>query len=302
MELYKKHRPSTFKQVIGHETTVKSLRRMIKSNQVPHAILLHGPSGCGKTTIARIISSKLGAENMDVMERNSADYRGIDSVRDMIDIARLAPMSGVRVVTLDEAHKLTNDAQNAFLKLLEDTPKSTWFILCTTNPEKLLKTIRTRCTTFQLGSLYDSDLKKLLIRTAKSEKIKMSDDHADDIVNQCEGAARTAMVYLDTLRHLDSDQWDEAIQHRLVDGDDNVIALCRALMSRKKWNEIRKILVEIKADPENVRWAILGYASSVLLKQQSSVAHLIIELFSDNFYDSKKAGLVAACYATVTMK
>src|SRR5688572_25883760 len=141
MELYKKFRPKTLKGVVGQEGAVSSLQSMIDKGRLPHTILFSGPSGCGKTTIARILKGILECSDLDFFEINCADFKGIDMVRDIRRYVGIPPLHGKsRVWLIDEAHQLTKDAQNAFLKLLEDTPKHAYFMLATTDPQKLLPT------------------------------------------------------------------------------------------------------------------------------------------------------------------
>ena len=146
-ELYKRFRPKSLDAVVGNGGTVAALQKFLKKGNLPHTILFKGPSGCGKTTLARILAKELGCGVLDLREYNSADFRGIDTIRDISRIMTNAPAAGnCRVFILDEAHQLSKDAQNAALKILEDTPKHVYFFICTTDPQKLIATIRSRCT------------------------------------------------------------------------------------------------------------------------------------------------------------
>lgn len=301
MELYKKHRPTEWDDVVGNAVAVNSLRKMVEQESLPQAVLLHGPSGCGKTTLARIIQTKLGCTGMDVLEMNSSSYRGIDTIRELNRLSQLCPMGKCRVWIMDEVHKLTSDAQHAMLKILEDTPASTYIILCTTNPEKLIKPIRTRCCDVKIDSLSRSNLTVLLGTVVNSEKLnlKRNDDHFDEIIDVAQGSARTMLVLLDRLRYLKPKEWDEVIRMGAVDDDPQVIDLCRALLAKKPWAVVAKILRGLDADPEATRWAVLGYARAVLLRKSDARAFAMIDAFGDNFYDSKMAGLVHACFIVV---
>ena len=153
-ELYKKHRPKNLKRVFGQSVAIGTLKPLIEAKQVPHSLLLTGPSGCGKTTLARILVKELKCAKADFMEVNCADFRGIDTVRDIRTRMMQAPIGGdCRVWLIDEAHMLTSAAQTAFLKMLEDTPDHIYFFLATTHPQKLLKTIKTRCTEIKLKEM-----------------------------------------------------------------------------------------------------------------------------------------------------
>ena len=147
MELYKKHRPKRLKDVLGCDGIKKQIQRCPDGSHLAHSILITGPSGCGKTTIARIVAQKiLKTSDTDLMEINCADFRGIEMVRDIRSRMSLAPMGGqARTWIIDEAHQLTTQAQDAFLKILEDQPRHVYFILCTTDPSKLITTVKNRC-------------------------------------------------------------------------------------------------------------------------------------------------------------
>lgn len=302
-ELYKRYRPKIFKRVVGQATAVKTLSNYVKHGSVPHTILFSGPSGCGKTTMARILKDKLQCSNQDFVERNAAEYRGIDSVRDIQKRIGLRPISGpCRIWLLDEVHQLSRDGQNALLKILEDTPTHVYFFLCTTDPQKLLKTIVTRSTEIRLGLCKEDDLRDLVAFVCKKEDRELDEDVVDKLVEVAEGSARKALVVLDAVLQHD----DEAVQTRAIleaDTQRQAVELGRALMNPKAtWANVRSILTELDDEPESLRHMVLGYATSVLLKggKQAARAYTLIDAFRDNFFDSKRAGLVAACYEVMT--
>lgn len=299
MELYKKYRPKRLSSVIGCERTVASLTNMLARKSVPHALLFHGPSGCGKTTIARILRKEMGCHDMDWNEINSSSFRGIDSIRDVNRLMGLAPSGGTcRIWLFDEVHKWTNDAQNAALKMLEDTPQHVWFFLCTTDPQKLLKPVMTRCCEMPVRSFTYEELTKLVKKVARKEELVLSDEALDELVSAAQGSARMALVLLDKILNLSPEQQVKAIADRMA-AENEAIDLCRALLNRNsKWNKVTNILKDLKVDPEAVRWSVLGYARAVLLKggKPDHQAYLVIRAFEEPFYDSKEAGLAAACF------
>jgi DNA polymerase III gamma/tau subunit len=303
-ELYKIYRPKKLKDVIGQESAVSSLSKMIEKDTIPHAILLTGPSGCGKTTLARILSKKVDCGKMDLIENNCADFKGIDTIREIRSAMVSSPISGKsRVWIIDECHKLTNDAQNAFLKLLEDTPSHVYFILCTTEPNRLIKTIRTRCTEISVKSLSDKEIEKLISSVCKKEKIKLSEEVIDKIVDVSEGSARKALVVLHQIRDIKSKEGQlNAISSSI--SENQGITIARLLFNTKtKWKEIADVLKTIENDDaESIRWLILGYAKSVLLNggNLSARAYQVIRVFQDNWYDCKSAGLISGCYEIIS--
>jgi len=302
-EFYKKYRPKTLKGVVGQEAAVRSLQQMVERNKIPHCILFSGPSGVGKTTIARILRTHLDCGDADFLEINCADFKGIDMVRDVRRSANLSPMTGsTRIWLIDECHMLTKDAQNAFLKLLEDTPSHTYFFLATTDPQKLLKTIITRSTEVKLSMVDPSALVQLMQRVLGKEQVEMDEDVVQEIAESSDGSARKALVILEQVAAVSGKAEQLAAIQASTINKDLAIELARALFKGAKWPVVSKLLKEIKDEPEGVRYLILGYARAILLNdpRNGELAFKIIDIFSKNFYDSKQAGLAAACYEAVT--
>lgn len=305
MEFYKKHRPTLFKQLVGQPDAVRVLTGMVKKKTVPHAILLTGPSGCGKTTIARILRDKLECHDRAFSEINCADFRGIDMVREIRKFMGQHTLSGkCRIYLIDECHQLTGEAQNALLKMLEDTPSHVYFMLATTDPGKLKTTIKTRCTEIKVRGLLADEMKGLLQSVAKKESLTIGDDVYDKIIDVAEGSARKALVLLDQISAIEDEQEQlEAIE--ASDSKRQGIEIARALMRVGKdkcsWSEMCKLLKEIDEEPETIRHIVLGYMTSVMLggSKISPRCYAIIQCFRDNWYDCKRAGLVAACYEVI---
>ena len=297
LELYKKHRPKKFKDVIGQTPALKSLSSMIEKGNTPHAIMLTGPSGCGKTTLARIIANKLECNKHDTKEINSANFRGIDTVREIQSQVGLAPIHGkCRVWIIDEVHKITNDAQNAILKLLEDTPSHVYFFLCTTEPQKLLKTIHTRCSEVAVKSLNDGDVKKLLSNVLAKEEKKLPKKVIEKIIDNSEGSPRKALVFLHQIIDIeDEDDMLETIQPPSLKVDS--IAIARALLKLScsgKWAEMVAVLkaCDLK-QAESIRRLVLAYTQSVMLSGNKGLADkgfVILNAFREHFYDCGSAG------------
>ena len=307
VELYRRYRPTKLSEVVGQDSAVQILKGMGKRDAIPHFILLTGPSGCGKTTIARILRNKLGCSDVDFTEMNAAQDRGIDMVRDIKNAVSHKPLAGeCRLWLIDEAAQLTVDAQAAFLKELEDIDDWVYFIFCTTDPQKLKPTIKTRATTIQLKSVGTKDLEKLVQRVAKAETDhELSEDVVDLLVDAADGSPRKALVLLGEVIGLSSDKMVEALEKSVPAAE--AIELCRELIQAKSsWANIRKILNGIEGldeQVEGIRWLVLSYMTSVLLKGGSnSKAAEIIHLFKEPFYNSKKAGLVLACCDVCNLK
>lgn len=301
-ELYKIHRPKTFKRVKGQEGAVRMLQTMLEKNRVPHTILFSGPSGCGKTTLARIMQTKLDISDTDFQEINCADFRGVDMVREIRDRMGLAPIGGkARGYLIDEAHKLTGDAQNAFLKILEDTPDHVYFFIATTEPNKLIPTIRTRSTEVKLKGFAEQTLEELLTEVSAREKIVIPAAVLAALVEHSEGSARKALVLLHQVAGID-DEKEMLSAVETSDSKTQAIELARNLLKGSPWKVIAGILRTLDDEPESLRRMVLGYASAVLLNSANPRALAIIDCFERNFFDSGKAGLIAACFAVSRSK
>ncbi len=301
--LYLKYRPETFDEIVGNEDVVQVLKSHLenKSKQpLPHSMLFHGPTGCGKTTLGRIVAREIGAKGIDLQEVDVADFRGIETVRDIRRQSAYKSLEGeCRVWILDEAHKLTGDAQTALLKALEDTPEHVYYILCTTDPQKLIATIKGRCAQFQVNPLSDKEMKLLLRKVVKSEEESIQKEVYDQIVQDSLGHPRNALQILSQVLSVDEDKRIH-IAKQAAETQSKVIELCRALLEGNPWKKISNILKGLKEeDPEKVRRAVLGYCQSVLLSGDNTAAAMVMEEFIEPFYNSGFPGLTFACYSVI---
>jgi DNA polymerase III gamma/tau subunit len=298
MSLYLKYRPTTLEQVKGNEDLVISLTKMLSDKKTcPHVFLFHGLSGCGKTTLGRIIANMLGCSEDDFTEINSADFRGIDTIRELIRNVQYKPINGpCRVVLVDECQKLTGDAQSAALKILEDTPSHVYFILCTTQPDKLIKEIHGRCQKFQVKPLNDNQLTGILRRVVREEGKTLDKVVYDQIVQDSFGQPRNALQILEQVLSIPDNRRLEAAKQSAAEIVQS-IELCRALIRRAKWKEISIILKGLKEqDAEGIRRQVVGYCQAVLLNDDNATAGLILEQMKDPFYNNGFADLTLVSY------
>lgn len=219
--LARKWRPQQFDDVVGQAHVTETLNNALKNDRLAHAYLFVGPRGIGKTSIARIFSKALNCEkgptpnpcdkctscveiaagiSLDVMEIDGASNNGVDQVRDLRETVKYAPTKGkFKIYIIDEVHMLSPAAFNALLKTLEEPPSHVKFIFATTEPEKILPTIISRCQRFDLRRIPVPQIVERLELVAKDEKVKIDDDALLAIARGSEGGLRDAESALDQL-------------------------------------------------------------------------------------------------------
>ena len=194
--LYRKYRPDSLKKLVGQPDAITLIEKQIKNNNLSHAYLFSGPRGVGKTSLARIIATTLGCDPVfDITEIDAASHNKVDDIRELNDsINFIASSPGKkRVFILDEVHMLSNAASNAFLKTLEEPPEHVIFILATTEPERVLETIKSRTTHIAFKRIGNDEIISTLNEIGKNEKIKINDDVLSYIANQSDGSLRDAI-------------------------------------------------------------------------------------------------------------
>lgn len=197
-------------------------------------------------------------------------------------------------------HKMTGEAQNALLKVLEDTPKTTYFILCSTNPEKLLKTVRSRCTTFNFELLNEKIMQEFL-ETVLSYLDKDLDDKVFfGLIDCADGSPRDALVMLEQVVLLDTKE-EQITLLKKTQVEHETIEICRILLKGGSWKSVVEIYKGIQdTEAETIRRTILGYMKTVLLSEQDEerqdMAYNVIRIFEKNVFDSGEAGVVSMLY------
>ena len=192
--LYRKYRPQSFAEVRDQEPVVTVLEGAIKKGAIPHALLFSGTRGTGKTTLARIFAAAIGTSPVDLYEIDAASNRGIDDIRELKEAVHTVPYeSKYKVYIIDEVHMLTKEAFNALLKTLEEPPAHVIFILATTEEEKLLDTILSRCQVFRFRSPSRAVLVETVTDIAAREGFTLTPDAADLIAIAADGSFRDAL-------------------------------------------------------------------------------------------------------------
>jgi DNA polymerase-3 subunit gamma/tau len=227
--LYRRHRPGSFDEVVGQQHVVRTLRNAVEQDKVHHAYLFVGSRGTGKTSMAKILARSLNCErggstvtpcgecescvtiaagtSVDVIEMDAASNRSVDDVRDLRERVAYAPAGGHwKVYILDEAHMLTKEAWNAFLKTLEEPPPNTVFVLATTEAHKVMATIADRCQRFDFQRPSLEQISEVLTRVAAAESITVDEGATAMIARSASGSFRDALGTLDQLVAFGGDQ------------------------------------------------------------------------------------------------
>src|SRR5438270_10510638 len=228
----RKYRPQRFSDVVGQEHVTQTLSSAIEQKRIAHAYIFCGPRGTGKTTIARIFAKALNVtggpkadfdvndpkaqeiaegRSLDVFEIDGASNNGVEQVRELRETCKYAPASSkFKIYIIDEVHMLSTAAFNALLKTLEEPPEHVKFMFATTDPEKVLPTILSRCQRFDLRRIPSSLIVQQLTKVAKQENVKISPEALYAIARGAEGAMRDAESALDQLISFCGEKIEEA--------------------------------------------------------------------------------------------
>jgi len=317
-DLYHKYRPRRFGEIAGHKEVVTSIKRAMSNPDRPQVYLLAGSTGTGKTTTARIMAMSLNCTAplkegdpclmcpeckailtgncMDMLELNAADHRGINDIRSICKNLPLMPMLlDYKVIILDEAHQLTNEAQSSLLKVLEDAPKHVIFILCSTHASKILPAVRNRCQKHTFGTLVKSEMVSLLEEVTTLEGEDLPRAAYEAIVDATGGSPRAALVSLQKVLQLGSKDVRDIV--KLIGGEDdvdaNVIKVCFALNNSKgDWQKVVDTYKEVKhIGAPAIGMIAAGFYRNQLLKAKTpraiELASVRLSFFLVPFADGK---------------
>jgi DNA polymerase III gamma/tau subunit len=304
MRLFEKYRPQTMADVIGNFPDVVT-------NPSP-VYLFHGPSGSSKTTLSLIVAKAVGADEFDIRHVNASSKNSVDDVRELEETLLMSPMGNAHVVIMDEAHKLTTQAQEALNVMVENPRKGVYWIFCTTNPTKIIAPLRSRCTEVAFLPLTEKQLTGLLKKVIQAEGKSVSNEVVCVIAEHSEGNARTALNRLEAVMDMPT---ENAIGYLSTLGfteeaTPEVIELVRELFkgdnpresvySSNPWGRIYPLLVKFKGlnMEETIRATVCSYGIS-MMKGYNPRTVKILHLFSEPFFSSGFTGMFTAfarCY------
>jgi len=306
--LYRKYRPQKFSEIIGQEHIVQTLTNAIKEGIFSHAYLFYGPRGSGKTTIARLLAKAINCENrkgyepcnkcsaceeinsgraIDLIEIDAASNRGIEEIRQIKEGAKFPPTRlKYKVFIIDEAHQLSRDAANALLKILEEPPSHVVFVLATTEVQKMIPTIISRCQRFDFYRLTAKQIIQKLEYICKQEKIKAEPLALETIALNAEGSIRDAeslldqaITYAKTLGKGEIETNDVKELLGLVEGE--MILQFIQLVLEKKTKEAIELLnqsIEKGVDASEFLKSLIKYLRQILLlKIDQNLSNVFIE-------------------------
>lgn len=313
--LYRKYRPSKLKEVVGQAVIIQILRQILKSGSIPHSFIFAGTRGIGKTTVARIFAKAINCEKLtsgdacgncgnclaieqeqtvDIVEIDGASNNGVDEIRDLRDKCVFLPQNlKYKVYIIDEVHMLTTAAFNALLKTLEEPPKHVVFILATTEPHKIPKTIQSRCMNFNFLTLTEAEIEGQIIEVAKKEKITLEKEATTLIAKKAEGAMRDALVLLDKAVAYAGQKIDKETVLKIIGGvDENeILKIINSLDSADLANAVAMLDALLKAgkSENSIIDALIDNFKQILLKISTGEPNLfkklnktkVLEIFSE---------------------
>jgi|GEM_PF-763827 len=337
MNLYRKYRPQRFSDIVSQDFAVRTLKNILITRRIAHAYLFNGPRGTGKTSLAKVFAKALNCLDdtsfepcleckncldfdqgrfMDYFEIDAASRGKVQEMRDLIEKVKYAPAQGkYKVYVLDESHMLSAGASNAFLKTLEEPPEHVIFILATTDPHKILSTIKSRCQVFDFSRIGVKAIKERLEYVCKQEKIKITEEALDHIAYYAEGGLRDALSILDQLWAYAEDEIDEKILSQVfgTTGYEKVYDYIKAVFAK----DFKKVLeygsdyyengvdfrlftediLKVLKDMIYIKWApvhkvVLPFLSAYrdeIQAMDDSKIHSFLEILNNEYYHMRKS-------------
>lgn len=294
--LYREFRPMKFEDSVGQESIAKILKNQIEQNKTSHAYLFTGVRGTGKTSFAKIFARAVNCldlkdgepcnkcenclailknDTTDVIEMDAASNTSVDDIRKIIEEMYFVPAKlKYRVYIIDEAHMLSNSAWNAFLKSLEEPPEHVKFVLATTEPQKLLPTILSRCQRFDFKKIDEKTIYKYLAKISKESKIEIKEDSLRLIANLADGSMRDGISILESLRAFNKNISVEDIRSVVgIPSLDDIIVLLKNIIEQKEQDVLSfsyKLINEGK-EANNILVELLKVLESIVINSKEDL-------------------------------
>ena len=306
--LYRKYRPEKFADVVGQEHVKRTLMNAIRRDQLSHAYLFSGPRGTGKTTLARILARASNCTNLQdaepcgvcdncisilngvwgIVEIDGASHNSVDDIRDLQDVIHHVPMQGrYTVYIIDEVHMLTKPAFNAFLKTLEEPPRHARFIMATTEPYKLPKTILSRCQHFAFTHISLEQITNQVKKITSLEGVKISDDAAELLALHGRGSMRDTISLLDQAVMYSGDSITlESVKDLLGVTEETVITSIVDAMLDRDSGKLLKLVDDVIVSGQDlieISVAITGHLRNLMLIKSGVTSERILGYLGDEF-------------------
>ena len=273
MSLATKYRPKQFDEVLGQQVIIRILERQLAVKQFAHCYLFAGPSGDGKTTLARILAHEInktqdaqgGWHSAEPIEIDGASNNGVDNIRAIIDSANVRALDGeYKIFIIDECHQITTAGWNAFLKCIEEPPRYTIFMFCTTDPQKLPATILNRVMRFNLMRVSCTDIEQRLSFICQAEHRSAVPQALHVIAQQAQGSVREGITKLERVLAYSDEVTLEAVQQVLGGGSlETFLTLTNALVDQRA-DEIIKLFDQLELRGQDCRAFMDQYLAFVL--------------------------------------
>lgn len=294
--LYRRYRPRSFAEVRGQPHVTDVLQKAIKNKKISHAYLFAGSRGTGKTSVARILAKELGVSDKDIIEIDAASNRGIDDIRLLREGVYAMPFdSPYKFYIVDEAHMLTKDAWNAFLKTLEEPPSHAIFVLATTERDKVPETIQSRCETYSFRQPTREMLAEVVADVAKKERYSLERSAAELIALLAEGSFRDALGILQKVLAVSADKKVEIAEVEAVSGAPRgeVVRALLMAMAKKDANTALKTVRDAVAENMDARvlakLLIHRMRVALLMRYAPELAELLSKELSEADLDVARA-------------
>lgn len=314
-DLCKAYRPLTFSEIVGQTAVIKSIKNSIKSEGHSHCYLLHGERGCGKTSTARIMAMALNCTDIqengdpcctcencvsiyndshpDIKEINAADTGGKDKIRQILQDLKSLPMFGkIKMYILDEAHKITSAAQEQLLKGTEDMPNGVYIILCSTEPTKIVKTLKDRCEDYKFKKLPNKKIREFVETVGLCEGFQPAEKVLNAITHVSDGRPRNALRSLQKVMNLknEPENYQLEILEYIDEESGSVAHLCNTLYASNRnitWPYIMKLYKAIEMDAVSLKLILAGFFRGKLERtrnnKEASRAAKCLGLFMEDY-------------------